>query len=66
MMLSAYAKENYYQTAEIEAYEVRMRYLPEKFEQVIWNGIVLSVDSREDVGTRQRELRVICSRRAIV
>ena len=65
-MLSGYAKTNYYQTAEIEAYEVRMRYLPEKFEQVIWNGIILSVDSREDVGTRQRELRVLASRRAVV
>lgn len=65
-MLSGYAKVNYYQTAEIEAYEVRMRYLPEKFEQVIWNGIILSVDSREDVGTRQRELRVLASRRAVV
>ena len=65
-MLSGYAKTNYYQTAEIEAYEIRMRYIPDKFERIIWKGITLSVDSREDVWTRQRELKILASRRAVV
>ncbi len=65
-MLSGYAKTNYYQTAEIEAYEIYMRYVDEKFERIIWNGIILNVDSREDVGMRRRTLRVLASRRAVV
>lgn len=65
-MLSGYAKTNYYQTAEIEAYDVRLRYLPDKFEEVLWNGMTLSVDSVEDMGMRGRWLRVLCSRRGIV
>lgn len=65
-MLSGYAKTNYYQTAEIEAYEVRMRYIPDKFERILWSDAVLSVDSVEDVGGLHRELRVLASRRAVV
>jgi len=65
-MMSSYAKQNYYQTADIEAYEIRMRYYPDKFQQITWNGKTLGVDSIEDVGNRQRELRVLASRRAVV
>ena len=65
-MLSSYAKQNYYQTADIEAYEIRMRYYPDKFQQITWNGKTLGVDSIEDVGNRQRELRILASRRAVV
>lgn len=65
-MLSGYAKTNFYQTAEIEAYEVRMRFVPYKFEQLTWRGETLSVDSVEDVGMRGRELRVLASRRAVI
>lgn len=65
-MLSGYAKTNYYQTAEIEAYEIYMRYVDEKFERIVWNGIILSVDSREDVGMRRRTLRILASRRAVI
>jgi hypothetical protein len=65
-MLSGYAKTNYYQTAEIEAYEVRMRYVADKFERIIWNGRVLTVTSCEDVGQRQRELKIICSNREVI
>lgn len=66
VMLSSYAKMNYYQTADIEAYEVRMRYYPDKFQAITWNGKELGVDSIEDVGNRQRELRILASRRAVV
>lgn len=66
VMLSSYAKMTYYQTADIEAYEVRMRYYPDKFQQLTWNGKELGVDSIEDVGNRQRELRILASRRAVV
>ena len=65
-MLSGYAKVNYYQTAEIEAYEVWLRYTAEPFNLIVWNGIELSVDSREDEGQRGRWLRVLASRRAVV
>ena len=65
-MLSGYAKTNYYQTAEIEAYEVRLRYTPHKCEGIIWGGRTLSVDSREDVGGRHLELRVLCSNKEVV
>lgn len=65
-MLSGYAKVNYYQTAEIEAYEVWLRYIAEPFNLIVWNGIELSVDSRDDEGQRGRWLRVLASRRAVV
>ena len=65
-MMSGYAKMNYYQSAEIEAYEVRMRWIPDKFERILWNGKVLTVDMREDVGTRQRELKIHCSNREVI
>lgn len=65
-MLSGYAKVNYYQTAEIEAYEVWLRYTAEPFNLIVWNGIELSVDSRDDEGQRGRWLRVLASRRAVV
>lgn len=65
-MLSGYAKEHYYQTAEIEAYEVQMRYTCAKFTEVVWRGVTLEVDSIEDEGMRGRWLRVRCSRRAEV
>ena len=65
-MMSGYAKMNYYQSAEIEAYEVRMRWIPDKFERILWNGKVLTVDMREDVGDRQRELKIHCSNREVI
>ena len=65
-MLSAIAKTNYYQTAEIEAYEIWMRYIPDKFERILWNGKTMSVDSVEDVGTRQRTLRILASVREVI
>ena len=65
-MLSAMVKMNHYQTAEIEAYEVRLRYVPGRFEKILWRDAELSVDSIEDEGMRGRWLRVYCSRRAKV
>lgn len=65
-MLSAMVKMNHYQTAEIEAYEVRLRYVPGRFEMILWRDAELSVDSIEDEGMRGRWLRVYCSRRAKV
>lgn len=65
-MLSGYAKTNYYQTAEIEAYEVWMRYIPDKFECILWGDKVMSVDSVEDVGTRHRTLRILASVREVI
>jgi len=65
-MLSGMVKMNHYQSAEIEAYEVRLRFVPGRFEKVVWNGSELSVDSIEDEGQRHRWLRVYCSRRAKV
>jgi hypothetical protein len=62
-MLSGMVKMNHYQTAEIEAYEVRLRYVPGRFEKIVWRDAELSVDSIEDVGMRGRWLRVYCSRR---
>lgn len=63
-MLSAYMKTSYYQTAEIEAYEVRMRFIPCKISRLVWNGVTLTADSVEDVGMRGRELKILASRRA--
>lgn len=65
-MLSGMVKMNHYQTAEIEAYEVRLRYVPGRFEKIVWRDTELSVDSIEDIGMRGRWLRVYCSRRAKV
>ena len=62
-MLSGMVKMNHYQTAEIEAYEVRLRFVPGRFEAIVWRGAELSVDSIEDVGMRGRWLRILCSRR---
>lgn len=62
-MVSGYVKEHYYQSAEVEAYEVVIRYVCLKFEAVVWNGKTLAVDSVEDEGMRHRWLRVLCSRR---
>lgn len=65
-MLSGYAKMEYYQSAEIEAYEVQMRFVPYKFNELIWRRQRLSVDSIEDEGMRGRWLRVRCSRRDVI
>ena len=65
-MASAMVKMNLYQSAEIEAYEIRLRFVPGRFEKVVWNGSDLSVDSIEDEGQRHRWLRVYASRRAKV
>lgn len=65
-MLSSQVKMNHYQTADIEAYEVRLRFVPGRFEKVIWRDTELSVDSIEDEGMRGRWLRVYASRRAKV
>lgn len=65
-MLSAMVKMNHYQTAEIEAYEVRVRFVPGRFEKLIWRDSELSVDSIEDEGMRGRWLRIYASRRAKV
>ena len=65
-MLSGMVKLNHYQSAEIEAYEVRLRYFPGRFEKILWRDAELSVDSIEDIGMRGRWLRVYCSRRAKV
>ena len=65
-MLSGMVKMNHYQTAEIEAYEVRLRYVPGRFEKILWRDTEFSVDSIEDIGMRGRWLRVYCSRRAKV
>lgn len=63
-MLSAMVKMNHYQSASIEAYEVRMRFVPGRFEKIVWRGTELSVDSIEDEGMRGRWLRIYASRRA--
>lgn len=65
-MLSGIVKMNHYQTAEIEAYEVRLRFVPGRFEKILWRDTELSVDSIEDEGMRGRWLRIYCSRRAKV
>lgn len=65
-MLSGMVKMDNYQSAGIEAYEVLMRYVPGRFEKIIWRGSELSVDSIEDEGMRGRWLRIYCSRRAKV
>lgn len=65
-MLSGQVKMNHYQTASIEAYEVRLRFVPGRFEKIIWRGSELSVDSIEDEGQRGRWLRVYASRRSKV
>ena len=62
-MLSGYAKIQYYDAVEVEAYEVRMRFVPCKFNEIEWRGARLVVDSTEDEGMRGRWLRVRCSRR---
>jgi hypothetical protein len=63
MMLSGQVKMNHYQAADIEAYEVRLRYVQGCFEKIIWRDTELSVDSVEDEGMRGRWLRVYASRR---
>ena len=65
-MMSGYAKEQYYATAEIEAYVVIIRYTCRKFEAIEWNGARLSVDSVEDEGMRHRWLRINASRKGDV
>lgn len=65
-MMSGYAKEQYYATAEIEAYTVTLRYTCRKFEALRWGDVLLSVDSVEDEGMRHRWLVVRCHRRADV
>ena len=65
-MLSGQVKLNNYQAADIEAYEVRLRFVPWRFEKILWRDTELSVDSIEDEGMRGRWLRVYCSRRAKV
>lgn len=63
-MLSATVRMNYYQSASIEAYEVRLRYVPGRIEQIKWRGEELSVDSITDEGMRGRWLRIYASKRA--
>lgn len=62
-MLSGYAKMQFYESLEIEAYDVVIRYVCNKFEEILWNGSRLIVDSVEDEGMRHRWLRIRCSRR---
>ena len=62
-MMSGYAKIQYYDAVEVEAYDVRLRYVCCKFNEIIWNGMRLVVDSTEDEGMRHRWLRLRCSRR---
>jgi len=45
---------------------VRLRFVPGRFEKIIWRGSELSVDSIEDEGQRGRWLRVYASRRSKV
>lgn len=61
--MSGYSKMQFYQSVEVEAYDVRMRYVPCAFNEIKWNGKQLVVDNIEDEGMRGRWLRVRCSRR---
>ena len=61
--MSGYAKMQFYESVEVEAYDVRMRFVCCAFNEIEWNGKKLVVDNIENEGMRNRWLRVRCSRR---
>ena len=62
--LSGQVKLDYYQTASIEAYAIRMRYVADSFTHVVWGDRVMRVDFIFDEGMRHRWLTIYASRRA--
>ena len=64
--LSGQVKLDYYQTASIEAYAIRMRYVAGTFTHVVWGDRVMRVDFVFDEGMRHRWLTIYASRRAQV
>lgn len=61
--MSGYAKMQFYQSVNIEAYIVRMRFMCCAFNVIEWDGKTLIVDNIEDENMRGRWMRVTCSRR---
>jgi len=47
-----------YQSADVEAYEILVRYVPYRISHVEFNGLMIGIDSIEDVRMRGRELRL--------